>query len=340
MRTILLLLAFIGIAHGQAPADPTLPTDLPSPNGGAYTDPIALPTTNGTIANKTNDVGDVITYSPTYSAFNYGNPILYYEATNLPTGLSINATTGDITGTISDAVGSPLNVTIAKDLNGFGGNPDVDQTFTWTVNAGSPLANIKTNMLAWYDLTTDSTDSHASYDGADTGTPTFGDPATLDSSNYVDLPAGLLTALDSATDFTIMATVTTSSGQANQDMILASTSDRTSIRYHTGENAWKASAYAVESGTGSGVMAVSTTYQMGIQCEDAGGGNITVSYILDGVVGDPITAAAGLWPAYLRLGFDNANGTDYYNVAAWDRVLTAGEVTALDDETLNYADLP
>ena len=61
-----------------------------------------------------------------------GDP-LTYAATNLPPGLSINTTTGLITGTIAftAAAGSPYNVTITVSDN----PPTVDasDTFTWTV---------------------------------------------------------------------------------------------------------------------------------------------------------------------------------------------------------------
>ena len=61
-----------------------------------------------------------------------GDP-LTYAATNLPPGLSINTTTGLITGTIAftAAAGSPYNVTIT--VSDDPPTVDASDTFTWTV---------------------------------------------------------------------------------------------------------------------------------------------------------------------------------------------------------------
>lgn len=58
---------------------------------------------------------------------------LTYSATGLPGGLSINASTGHITGTVGfdAAVGSPYSVTVSV---GDGTNPAVDVDFSWSVS--------------------------------------------------------------------------------------------------------------------------------------------------------------------------------------------------------------
>jgi hypothetical protein len=59
---------------------------------------------------------------------------LVYAATDLPTGLSINTSTGEISGTIADGAGafSPYNVTVTVD-DGFA--TPVEVKFKWTVNS-------------------------------------------------------------------------------------------------------------------------------------------------------------------------------------------------------------
>lgn len=257
-KLALFLFLFAVSAYGQAPADPTAPTDLPSPNGGAFTGVLALPTTSGTIANKTNDVGDVITYSPTYDKFTYGNPVVYYEATNLPTGLTINATTGDITGTISDAVGSPLNVIVSKDLNGFAGQPDVDQVFTWTVNV--PTLPDTGTFVAWYDfddtnvgtgvvdekadlhLTANNAPTYDQSGGVETGSSTAGTPGAYWNQNLLDSSFG---NTDQDWSFAIRWRPHTS--MSDGDRIFGGNGGRVYVDYHTAGIQGSISSSAVSS---------------------------------------------------------------------------------------------
>src|SRR5207237_204688 len=60
------------------------------------------------------------------------NDTLAYSATGLPTGLDINPTTGEITGTLGAhaGVGSPYHVTVSA-TDGFNTGT---QSFDWTVN--------------------------------------------------------------------------------------------------------------------------------------------------------------------------------------------------------------
>ncbi len=57
-----------------------------------------------------------------------------FSATGLPTGLSINATTGAITGTIDSRAAGIYNVTVTA----FDGSISSNTTFTWTVNDTTP----------------------------------------------------------------------------------------------------------------------------------------------------------------------------------------------------------
>ena len=73
-----------------------------------------------------------------------GSDTFTFNASNLPPGLSINPTTGVITGTIAAnaSVGGPYSVTImGTDPNGAA----TTQTFTWTVTNPAPTANADTN---------------------------------------------------------------------------------------------------------------------------------------------------------------------------------------------------
>jgi cyanophycinase-like exopeptidase len=65
------------------------------------------------------------------------NGSLTYSASGLPPGLSLNATTGLITGTI--AVGDAANGPYTVDVSATNGMVSTSQTFTWTVN---PVVNL------------------------------------------------------------------------------------------------------------------------------------------------------------------------------------------------------
>ncbi len=79
---------------------------------------------------QTNAEGDIVDLA--ISATDPESDTLTYGASGLPAGLSMNATTGHITGTIAStaAAGSPYSVTVTVDDPH---NPPVPTTFSWTV---------------------------------------------------------------------------------------------------------------------------------------------------------------------------------------------------------------
>ena len=89
-------------------------------------------------ADQTNLEGDTVSLQLTGTD---ATGTLTYSADSLPAGLSLNAATGLISGTIStgDAASSPYSVTVtASDATG---NVSVSQNFTWTVNPVVTLSN-------------------------------------------------------------------------------------------------------------------------------------------------------------------------------------------------------
>jgi Putative Ig domain len=89
------------------------------------------------LGDATNTVGDVVSVSAAASDADGDQPT--YEAANLPAGLTINASTGLISGTIAAGAqtGSPYAVSITvRD----GPTVDATDTLTWTVNPLPPPA--------------------------------------------------------------------------------------------------------------------------------------------------------------------------------------------------------
>jgi len=100
------------------------------------------PVANGTIGNQTNEDADGVAALDVKSFFNdVDGDALTYTASGLPAGLTINTTTGIISGTIDPSAsqggtGGVYSVTVtASD-----GTSSVDQTFTWTVTNPAPIA--------------------------------------------------------------------------------------------------------------------------------------------------------------------------------------------------------
>jgi len=206
---------------------------------------------------------------------------------------------------------------------------------------GGPLEDIKTSLQAWYDFD-DATDSHNSYDLGETGTPTYGDPATLDSSNTCNLPSGLVTVLDAASEITMLIMVQTDAAQTSGDYFFRGQQSRTEIRYLETAAGLACSMYTIDESGNSpdGAMADSTDYLVGVQGEDVGGGSWEVTGIIDGSTWGANSGAKGSSDTLWRYGNGNSAGSSYYWAGIWTRKLTSGELTALVDTTLSYSDLP
>jgi large repetitive protein len=127
----------------------TITYEISDGNGGVATATITVsvadvndvPTRNGTIANQTNLDSQVISL-PVAGAFaDPDGDALNYSATGLPAGLTINPTTGIISGTIDRAASQPnggvYSITVTAS-DGRGGS--VSQTFSWTVTNPTPTA--------------------------------------------------------------------------------------------------------------------------------------------------------------------------------------------------------
>lgn len=87
------------------------------------------------LSNQTNTVGDEVELElggDTDWVAGGSAEDLDWTAAPLPTGLTVDANTGVVSGTITDAVGSPFTVSV--EVEDEAGNTDTG-TFTWTVNA-------------------------------------------------------------------------------------------------------------------------------------------------------------------------------------------------------------
>ncbi|HEX5094854.1 MAG TPA: putative Ig domain-containing protein [Acidimicrobiia bacterium] len=87
------------------------------------------------LLNRTDTAGATVSFSAAATDAD-GDPLIY-EATNLPSGVTINASSGAISGTIATgaAASSPYSVAVTvRD----GAAPAATDTFTWTVNAAPP----------------------------------------------------------------------------------------------------------------------------------------------------------------------------------------------------------
>ena len=87
------------------------------------------------ISNQFNNVDDLIDGTPNVVASG-GDGNLVFTATGLPTGLTIDSITGNISGTIASNANqdSPFNVTITVDDNDFNSDDHVQINFNWFVS--------------------------------------------------------------------------------------------------------------------------------------------------------------------------------------------------------------
>jgi sugar lactone lactonase YvrE len=155
------------------------------------------PAFNQDLGNRTSQEGDVISLSAAATDAD-GDP-LTYEASGLPSGLSIDTATGLISGTIAAgaAAGSPYSVSVAVRE---GATPDATDTFTWTVPApdlppaaptglGAVVSSLAVN-LDWANNTEADLSGYNVYRASQPGGPyTKLNTALLTASQYSDRSA-------------------------------------------------------------------------------------------------------------------------------------------------------
>jgi hypothetical protein len=161
---------------------------------------------------KTNNTGTAITPLQIVATDTDTGQVLTYSATGLPSGLSINSSTGVISGTPAHATGSPFTVHVTvTDTTGASGSA----TFTWTIhnvvtvtNPGSQSTVVSTPVT----LSMSATDS-------DTSITTFTWSATgLPTGLSINSSTGVISGTPSTTTgspFSVHVTATDSTSASN-----------------------------------------------------------------------------------------------------------------------------
>ncbi len=178
-----------------------------NPGSGSNTITVTSP------GDQTDNSGTAITPLPISATDSDTSEVLTYGATGLPSGLSIDSTTGVISGTPATATGSPFTVHVtATDTTGASGSA----TFTWTIhnvvtvtNPGNQSGRAGTP----FSLTMSATDSDPSittFTWTNTGTL----PPGLSLSSSTGVISGTpTTAIGSP--FTVHVTATDSTGASD-----------------------------------------------------------------------------------------------------------------------------
>jgi uncharacterized repeat protein (TIGR01451 family) len=122
------------VAVGDAADSPytvtVIATDGTNFASETFTWTITSPVTISAVSSRTNSEGDTVSLS--ISASDSSSGTLKYGAVGLPPGLTINTSTGAITGTVSlgDSASGPYTVTVTAG----DGTYSASVTFTWTIN--------------------------------------------------------------------------------------------------------------------------------------------------------------------------------------------------------------
>jgi hypothetical protein len=158
-----------------------------------------------TVSNQTNAVGDAVSLA--VSATDADNHSLTYSATGLPAGLSINSSTGVISGTVASGAetGSPYNVTVTA----ADGASSASQVFGWTA-AHCALSNPGAQSSA----------AGASITLALQGRDADGDPVTFSATGLppgltLNSGTGVISGTLPSTPGTYQVTATASDGTAS-----------------------------------------------------------------------------------------------------------------------------
>jgi hypothetical protein len=146
---------------GNGDKSDTLTVRATASDGSATSAPVTSPHVtvansppdfNQDLGNRTDTEGDAVSLSA--GANDPDGDALTYAASGLPAGLSINTSTGLITGTIAAgaATSSPYNVSVTVRE---GADPDVTDTFIWTVQPAAVTAPAQPTGLTSLVTTTD-----------------------------------------------------------------------------------------------------------------------------------------------------------------------------------------
>ncbi len=163
---------------------------------------------------QSNNSGTVITPLQIVATDSDTSQTLTYSATGLPPGLSINTTTGVISGTPTGATGSPFTVHVTvTDTSGASGST----TFTWTITNVVSVTNPGTqNSLESQsvDLPMSATDSQSSI-------TTFTWSATgLPTGLSINTATGVITGTTSSSSGTFTAHVTATDSTSASNTVI------------------------------------------------------------------------------------------------------------------------
>jgi Putative Ig domain len=177
--------------------------------------PSGTPNNTITVTNpgaQTNNSGSAITpLQIVASDSDPGQTLTYSAGGTLPAGLSINASTGVISGTPTTGSATPTSVTVtATDTTGAHGSA----TFNWTINnvvtVNSPGSQSSAHSVAISPLTITATDSNSSIT-----TFTWSAGGTLPTGLSISASTGVITGTPTVTGpFSVTITATDSTGRS------------------------------------------------------------------------------------------------------------------------------